>query len=118
MNSESIAVNDQPARSHSGPIILTFCALSALLVYMVYSRNFIFGSVVGKWIYPYYKDVKIMPLWIPVVVIILLGLAIFIGSKLIHSYEKATLLGCFFIAVFICKKAGFSVQYNALKKGG
>jgi methylthioxylose transferase len=80
------------------PLTLTFCVISALLIFLVYAGNFVFGSKDGNWDYPYFKTINSIPLWIPATALILIGIAIFVGSKLIHSYEKITLLACFLIA--------------------
>lgn len=101
MNSAPATLIDPSEKSHFGTIILTFCSLSALLIFLVYSKNFVFGSEIGKWTYKYFDKVPSVPLWIPVAAITLLGLTVFIGSRLIHRHEKATLLVCFFLAVFL-----------------
>jgi hypothetical protein len=71
------------------------------MVFLVYSRNFIFGSKAGNWSYPYLNKITPIPIWIPVAVLLLLGGSIFVGRWLIARYEKTTLFGCFIIAVFI-----------------
>jgi hypothetical protein len=71
------------------------------MVFLVYSKNFVFGSEQGNWTYEYFTKVKSLPLWILTLTLFLLGLSIFIGSKLVFLHEKATLIGCFLIAIFI-----------------
>ena len=87
--------DDKPA------LILTACLLGALMVFLVYGRNFLFGSRAGNWSYDYLRTAAATPLWIPAVVIVLLGLSVFIGSKLIHVREKATLLVCGVAAILV-----------------
>lgn len=101
MISDSLPLNDRAEKSQSGPIIFTFCMLSALMVFLVYSRNFVFGSEAGKWVYPYYDNVPSLPLWLPLAMMLLLGLPIFLGSKLIHTHVKTTLLVSFLAMVMI-----------------
>jgi hypothetical protein len=86
---------------HTVAIILTFCSITVLLVYLVYAENFVFGSTAGKWTYPFFSRVTPISYWIPITVLILLGIFIFIGSKTIFNYEKLTLLGSFFVAIAI-----------------
>jgi len=101
MNTKSSPTLKQLANSNSVALILTFLVINALLIYLIYSKNFVFGSVPGNQTYPYFKTITSIPRWIPIVVILLLGLTVFIGSKLILSYEKLTLFGCFFITFVI-----------------
>ena len=101
MEPEASPILNQSPKFIAFPIIFSFCGISALTVYLVYTKNFIFGSEAGKWVYSYFDNPISIPRWIPIVVFILVGLTIFIGAKLIFSNEKATLLGCFLIAVLI-----------------
>ncbi len=89
--------------------------ISALLIYLVYSQNFIFGSSSGKWTYSFFNTVTPIPRWIPISVLILLALTLFFGSKLILSHEKVTLIGCFVMA-FIIQSLIFSVYPASLDK--
>ena len=43
---------------HAVSLILTFCSISALFIYLVITRNFIFGSIKGNWIYEYFGTTK------------------------------------------------------------
>jgi hypothetical protein len=96
------SISTQPSsNSNTVALILTFCAISALLIFLIYSQNIVFGSKAGLWTYPYFKTITAIPLWIPISVLLLLGLLIFIGSRLIFLYEKTTLFGCFFITFCI-----------------
>jgi methylthioxylose transferase len=82
-------------------LILTFCSISALFIYMVISRNFIFGSIKGNWLYEYLGTTNRIPIWIPIITLLLLGVFIFIGSNLIRKHEKLTLLGCLLVSITI-----------------
>jgi len=88
----------QTSHSNSVALILTFFAINALFIYLVYSKNFIFGSKPGNWDYPYFKTLTSIPLWIPIIVFLLLGLSVIIGSRLINSHEKTILFGWLLIA--------------------
>jgi hypothetical protein len=101
MDQNSSAITPQPSKTDSISLILTACIISILLIYLVYTRNFVFGSALGNWVYPYLTSIPIFPLWIPLIVLLLLGLSVFIGSKLIQSYERITLFLLFLNAVFI-----------------
>lgn len=101
MNPKSSPVSVQSSNSNSVSLVVTFCVISALWIFLVYSQNFVFGSESGNWTYSYFKTIKSIPLWIPLAVFILLAIIIFIGSKLILTYEKMTLFVCFFIALLI-----------------
>lgn len=90
----------QLSASNSAALILTFFAINALLIYLVYSQNFVFGSRTGNWEYEYFETITPIPVWIPAVVLLLLAVSVFIGSRLILSKEKLTLLAGFLIAVF------------------
>lgn len=87
--------------SDSVSLILTACAIGLLLTLMVYSRSFVFGSDAGHWIYPYLEAAPAIPRWIPFAALLSLGLSIFIGGRLIHTYEKATLFACFLNAILL-----------------
>jgi hypothetical protein len=47
------------------------------------------------------SSVPVFPKWIPLIVLISIGLFVFLGSKLIHSYERIALSVLFLLAVFI-----------------
>jgi hypothetical protein len=89
------------SQSHAISLILTFCSISVLLIYLVVSGNFILGSEAGRWTYPYFETKIPIPFWIPVCVLLLLGVFIFMGGRLIFRYEKATLFGCMLVAIAI-----------------
>ena len=84
---------------HAVSLILTFCSISALFIYLVISRNFIFGSIKGNWVYEYFGTTNRFPFWIPIITLLLLGVFIFIGPNLIRNHEKLTLLGCLLVAI-------------------
>ena len=71
------------------------------MAFLVYSQNFVFGSKQGHWSYQYFKSITPIHLWIPLAVLVLLGLSIFLGARLLFHHEKTTLLGCFLIAICI-----------------
>jgi hypothetical protein len=100
MNRQSSPISTHTSDSSSVSLVLTACAISVLFLYLVYSENFVFGSKPGNWVYPYFKKVSSIPLWIPLIVLLSLGV-FFVGSKLIRSHEKKVLFGCFLNAVFI-----------------
>ncbi|MBI1855072.1 MAG: hypothetical protein HYR93_04305 [Chloroflexi bacterium] len=101
MDAKSSTATIQSTNSDKASLILTFCAMGVLMIFLVYSRNFAFGSKQGNWVYPYFNKITSIPLWIPILVFLLLGLSIFIGSRLIFFHEKTTLFGSFLIIVFI-----------------
>ena len=82
------------------PLLLTFCTISALLIYLVSVQNFVFGSDAGNWTYPYFKTIAAIPRWLPVLALTSLALLIYLGSRLIKSYEIATVV-CSLVAVFL-----------------
>lgn len=90
----------QLSRSNSVALSLTFFAINAVLIYLVYSQDFVFGSRSGNWEYEYFETITPIPVWIPAVALLLLAVSIFIGSRLVLSYEKLTLLAGFLITVF------------------
>ena len=47
--------NELPA-SQAISLTMTFCFISAVFIYLIYSNNIVFGSKVGGWIYPYFKN--------------------------------------------------------------
>jgi hypothetical protein len=93
--------SNQTILPHRTFLILSICLTSALLIYLVYTEQFIFGSETGDWIYPYFEELRPIPAWIPVTILVLLALLIFIGEKLILRYEKLVLLGCLLITIAI-----------------
>jgi len=101
VDTKSTPPSTQEAKNTFVALLLTYFAINALLIYLVYSRNIIFGSKPGNWDYPFFKTVVSTPLWIPIAVFLILIPTIFIGSKWIGSHEKLVLVGCFFVAVAI-----------------
>jgi hypothetical protein len=79
----------------------TFFVINALLIYLIYSKNFVFGSTAGNWVYPYFKENTSVSLWIPVAIFFLLSFSVIVGDKLILTHEKITLAGCFLMVVMI-----------------
>jgi len=71
------------------------------MIYLVYLRNYVFGSELGHWVYPYLSSLPFFPEWILLTVLLSVALFIFLGGKFIHSYEKITLLVLFLFGVFI-----------------
>ena len=98
---ESISNSDQSYNSSSIALVLTACIISILLIYMIYTRNIVFGSEMGHWVYPYFQGVPVLPLGITGIIILLVGLQIFLGSRFIHTFEEITLTVCFINAVVI-----------------
>lgn len=101
MDRKSTPPSTQEANNNLVALLLTYFAINALLIYLVYSRNFIFGSKPGNWDYPYFKTIISTPVWIPLVVFLILIPTIYLGSKWIGSHEKLVLVGCFFAALTI-----------------
>jgi hypothetical protein len=88
--------DDLTSSRNSGGValVLTACVLGALWAFLVFSDNFVFGSVAGNWSYEYLKRVNPLPAWLPIAVAVLLALAVFLGSRFIHLRERTTLLCC------------------------
>lgn len=82
-------------------LTVSFCIISALFIYLIYSENLVFGSKIGNWVYPYFKTANPIHFWIPLTVLVLTGALVYLGSRLIQRNEKITLLGCFLVAVAI-----------------
>jgi hypothetical protein len=82
-------------------LIITFCSISVLFIFLIYSQNLIFGSTAGEWLYPYFSHIDSIPPWIPISVIFLSGILVYAGSRTIERYEVAALVGCFVISVVI-----------------
>ena len=82
-------------------LILTFFAINALLIYLVYARNIIFGSKAGHWDYPYFKTIPAISIWIPLAVLLCLIAMVFIASQWINTHEKWVLVGCFLAALVL-----------------
>ncbi|OGO28230.1 MAG: hypothetical protein A2W33_06915 [Chloroflexi bacterium RBG_16_52_11] len=98
MDTKSAPSRTQASHPNSVALILTFFAINALFIYLIYSKNLIFGSIPGNWDYPFFKTLTSIPLWIPIIVFLLLGLSVTTGSKLVHSHEKMVLFGWLLIA--------------------
>lgn len=90
---------DRLSPAHAFSLILTFCAISGIFIYLIISKNIVFGSGGGNWVYGYLDQKASLPLWIPAAGFSLIGALIFLGSRMIRGHEKITLIGCFLIAV-------------------
>jgi len=90
MNQEPIS--QQSSSSSDIAMVITACAIGIMMTFLVYSGNFIFGSIKGIWMYRYFEEISTLPRWIPITALSLLALSVFIGGKLIHSYEKTTII--------------------------
>jgi len=101
--------------SSSVAIILIASVIGFYMIFLVKAKSFVFGSVSGRWVYEYFESTPTIPLWIPILIGILLGLSIFVGSKFIHTQEKATLLACF-LSIFIIQVLIYSVYPISLGK--
>lgn len=99
MDQDSSTQSQQSSRAEDIALILTACIVSALLIYLVYLRSYVFGSLLGNWVDPYLSSVPVFPKWIPVFVLLLLGLLIFLGRKLIHSCERNALFVLYLFAI-------------------
>jgi hypothetical protein len=89
-------------------VVVAACLVSAWIFFLVYNKIFIFGSVEGHWYYPYFDLASPLPIWVPLLVLMLLGLLVFIGGRLIIAYEKTTLVAGFcilFLIQFLIHKA-------------
>jgi hypothetical protein len=89
------------SKAESIALIITACVIGALLIYLVHLRNYVFGSELGHWVYPYLSSLPFFPEWILLTVLFLVALLVFLGGKFIHLYEKTTLFFVFLIGVFI-----------------
>jgi len=101
MDNEASPLSPRASEADSISLILSACVISALLIYQILLRNLVFGSQRGQWVYPYFSSIPRFPLWIPLIVLLSLGLVVFFGSKLIQSYERTTLLVLFLFAIFV-----------------
>jgi hypothetical protein len=97
----SLTPSPQSSKTDSIALILTACIISVLLIYLVYLRSYVFGSVLGNWVDRYLSSVPAFPKWIPLIVLLSIGLLVFLGGKFIHSFERVTLFVLFLFAVFI-----------------
>jgi hypothetical protein len=68
---------------------------------LVHLRNYVFGSELGHWVYPYLSSLPFFPEWILLTVILSIALFVFLGGKFIHSHEKIALFVLFLFGVFI-----------------
>lgn len=101
MENETSSASTQSTSTDKISLLLVFCAVAILMMFLVYTENFIFGSEKGNWQYRYFKEVAQIPLWQSMIILGLLFLSIFIGGKLIHKHEVPTLFGCFLAAIII-----------------
>lgn len=101
MKNETSSASTQSTNTDKISLLMVFCAVTILMIFLVYTENFIFGSEKGNWQYRYFKDVAQVSIWHSIIIAILLGLLIFTGTKLINKYETLTLTGCFLTAVIL-----------------
>ena len=94
-------------------MILAFCSISAIFIYLIYDGNFVFGSTEGGWVYTNKPWIASIPKWIPVLSLLFIGIMIFLGSRLIQKREKITLLGCLVLSIGIQIMTS-SMVYNTL----
>lgn len=88
-------------RSSDIALVITACAVGLMMTFLVYSGNFIFGSVKGVWMYRYFEETSPLPRWIPVTALALLASSVFIGTKLILIREKTTVIVTFFLLLIL-----------------
>jgi hypothetical protein len=98
VNQDSSTLSPQSSKADSIALIITACIISALLIYLVFLRSYVFGSVLGNWVDHYLSSVPVFPKWVPLIVLSSLGLLVFLGSKLIYSNERITLFVLFLFA--------------------
>jgi len=95
----------EPSQANSGTekilFILTACSVGMLMALMVDYGNFIFGSDLGKWTYSQFDTLISFSKWKLGFILVLVGLVIFLGSKLIRFHEKSTLAAVFIATLFI-----------------
>ncbi len=91
----------KPSNSAEIALVVTACVIGLLMTFLVYSGNFIFGSVKGIWMYRYFDETSTLPRWIPITTLTLLAFCIFIGRKLIHKRETITLIITFILLLFL-----------------
>ena len=105
MDTKHLSVSETSNEIDFIVVIWTACIVSLLLTYMVYGRDLVLGSSAGQRVYPYFETVQPIPLWIPMAALLLLGLAIFLGSQWIQVHEKLTVavsfLGLLFVQVLL-----------------
>lgn len=98
---ENKGTENRLSSSHAISLILTFCSISALFIYLIYSQNIVFGSREGNWVYSYFGNPNSIPRWILICVLVLTALFIYLGARFIQHHEWMTLLGGFVIALAI-----------------
>ena len=101
MENEPASSSTTDADRHAVALVLTACAVSALMTFLVYSQNFIFGSRAGNWIYAYFKPTPWVPGWLIMLALVMVALMICCGRMWIGSHEKITLAGGFLVAVVL-----------------
>ncbi len=101
MDTRNLSVSETSNDLDLRSVILTACAVSLLLTYVVYARDLVLGTSAGNWVYPYLEKVQPIPLWIPVATLLFLGFTIFLGSKWIQIHEVPTLAISFLSIIFI-----------------
>ena len=101
MEEKSSPLSPRSSNAESIALVLTACVISALMIYLVHLRNYVFGSELGHWVYPYLSSLPFFPEWILLTVLLSVALFVFLGGKFIHSHEKITLFVLFLFGVFI-----------------
>lgn len=101
MDTPSSSISKPTARQHHFALLLTYFAINALLIYLVYSENFVFGSKLGKWDYPYFKTFAPLALRTLLAGFLLLLPLVFLGGKWILTHEKIVLAGGFVVLVAV-----------------
>ncbi len=101
MENNSSADSPTSSRAEFIALVITACIIGAIFIYLVHLRNFVFGSELGHWVYPYLSSLPFFPEWILLTVLFLVTLLVFLGGKFIHSYEKITLFVLFLLGVLI-----------------
>ena len=81
--------------------MLSLCAISFVFIYLIYSKNIVFGSDAEGFSYAYFETVQNMPRWILFAVLLLLAAFVFGGSRMIQKKEKLTLVGGLVLAIAI-----------------
>lgn len=71
--------------------ILIFCLVSGIIISLVQTGRFVFGSEAGGWTYRYFQTETSILLWIPGAVILLIGLWVFLGTRYLHRFEWAVI---------------------------
>lgn len=95
MENEHSAITAQSTNNDKISLLIVFGVVTVLMIFLVHTENFAFGSEKGNWVYRYFKDIASINSWQLIIIFILLGVTIFIGNKFINKYETVTLIVCF-----------------------